>query len=227
MTSGLLESIRKKDNLYRKTKRQPFNSKLALRYKKYCSLLNILLKQAKKRYYESEFTKHKNNPKKQWDLLNNFLNTSTTSTATCKIIHNGITLHQPINIANAFSEYFSSCYTHAHQNINVRHNIQRASQSFFLSPVTANEVCATLSSLKNTSAGLDRVSIRHLKLVAHLISDTLSNIINLIFKTSVFPSSLKKAKVIPVFKKGDRLSISNYRPISILPTISKLIALSK
>lgn len=124
--------------------------------------------------------------KKQWDLLNNFLNTSTTSTAICKIINNYITSHQPIHIANAFSEYFSSCYTDTRQNINVCHNIQRASQSFFLSPVTANEVCATLSSLKNTSAGLDKISIRHLKLVAHLISDTLCNIINLIFKTNVF-----------------------------------------
>lgn len=223
MTSGLLESIRKKDNLYRKTKRQPFNSNLARRYKMYCSLLNRLLKQAKKRYYENEFVKNKNNPKQQWNLLNAFLSTTKNNAAVSKITHNGMNLNQPIHIANAFSDYFSSSYTQTCQNINVRHNIRRASQSFFLFPVTENEVFATISSLNNTSAGLDKISIRHLKLVAHLISDTLSSIINLIFKSGVFPSFLKKAKVIPVFKKGDRLLISNYRPISILPTISKII----
>lgn len=77
--------------------------------------------------------------------------------------------------------------------------------------------------LKDTSAGLDNIRASHLKLVANLISNTLSKIVNLIFKSGISPQILKKAKIIPVFKKGDRLLISNYRPISILSSISKII----
>ena len=48
-------------------------------------------------------------------------------------------------------------------------------------------------------------------------------ITNQIINTRVFPNKLKLAKVIPILKKDDRTHISNYRPISLLPTISKVI----
>ena len=47
--------------------------------------------------------------------------------------------------------------------------------------------------------------------------------INHVFYTGIFPERLKLAKVIPVFKKGDSKSINNYRPISLLPVISKVL----
>ena len=47
--------------------------------------------------------------------------------------------------------------------------------------------------------------------------------INQVFNTGIFPERLKLAKVIPVFKKGDSKLINNYRPISLLPVISKVL----
>ena len=47
--------------------------------------------------------------------------------------------------------------------------------------------------------------------------------INQVFNTGIFPERLKLAKVIPVFKKGESKLINNYRPISLLPVISKVL----
>jgi len=53
------------------------------------------------------------------------------------------------------------------------------------------------------------------------IAHPLSEIINCSFSTGVFPDALKIAKVVPIFKKGARDEVSNYRPISVLPFFSK------
>ena len=55
------------------------------------------------------------------------------------------------------------------------------------------------------------------------ISVPLSTLINLSFNTGIFPGSLKLARVMPKFKKGDQQDCNNYRPISVLSNISKLI----
>lgn len=89
--------------------------------------------------------------------------------------------------------------------------------------MSADEVYSAILNLKNTSSGRDNISAYHLKLVASSVSEPLCNVINLVFKSGIFPESLKKAKLIPVFKKGNKSQVSNYRPISILSSISKLI----
>ena len=75
----------------------------------------------------------------------------------------------------------------------------------------------------NKSTGLDNLNIRLLKLAAPIICDSLSYICNLSLSTSAFPSAWKKAKVTPIFKDGDKSDVNNYRPISVLPVISKII----
>lgn len=183
--------------------------------------MKILLREAKKRYYENELTKHQGDPKKQWNLLNNFLNESSGNSPISEIIYNNISLQQPTSIANAFSDFFSSIPTT--QSGIPKCSVSRVASSFFLLPVTADEVCSVLLNLKNKCAGLDNISAYHLKLVARNISGILSDIINLMFQQGVFPKLLKKSKIVPVFKKDDKRTVSNYRPISILSSLSKVI----
>lgn len=101
-------------------------------------------------------------------------------------------------------------------------SLPRLPQSFFLFPTTSHEVYDVIRSLKTTSPGLDGSHPTHIKMIAHAISDILATIINLTFKTGIFPVELKRGKIVPVFKKGDCAIISNYRPICILPFLSKV-----
>ena len=71
------------------------------------------------------------------------------------------------------------------------------------------------------SKGYDGLSTEHLKLINKDISKCLTLIINQSLNSGIFPDKLKIAKVTPIFKKGDNQIITNYRPISVLPVISK------
>ena len=78
--------------------------------------------------------------------------------------------------------------------------------------------------MKNSkSSGLDPFNVRLLKLAAPFISQCLAYICNLSLNVSSFPDVWKKAKVTPIFKSGDKTNVSNYRPISVLPIVSKII----
>ena len=75
----------------------------------------------------------------------------------------------------------------------------------------------------SVSCGLDDISSRLLKLFSPYISISTCDIINQALETGIFHDDWKKAKVHPIFKSDERNIPNNYRPISILPAISKII----
>ena len=81
----------------------------------------------------------------------------------------------------------------------------------------------TLHSLRTkTSSGYDGISVKLLKYLFPALSKPLCLIINQSLLTGIYPDKPKIAKVIHLFKKDDTLLMDNYRPISLLPSISKL-----
>ena len=73
------------------------------------------------------------------------------------------------------------------------------------------------------SCGYDDISSKLLNVIAPVIIKPLTLLINQVLHTGIFPDKLKIAKVIPIYKKGDPQLFENYRPISLLPTISKVL----
>jgi len=91
-------------------------------------------------------------------------------------------------------------------------------------PVTEREIQSIICSMKaKDSSGYDGISPRILKVCNTLISRPLCYICNKSILTGIFPDRLKYAIVRPLFKKGDRSNILNYRPISLLPVFSKIL----
>ena len=81
-----------------------------------------------------------------------------------------------------------------------------------------------IKSLKNkTSHGYDEISDKILKASAPFILSPLTYIINKVLASGIFPDRLKYPEVQPLFKKGKKTEISNYCPISLLPSFSKMI----
>lgn len=107
-----------------------------------------------------------------------------------------------------------------HLNINCTSNM-------FLAPTVVGDVINMIKTVsKKDSAGSDGIPCSLLLHVIDYIADPLCKLINLSFTEGTFPSSLKKAILVPIHKKHDKELISNYRAISLLSVFSKLFELA-
>ena len=117
------------------------------------------------------------------------------------------------NIGYNISENVPLPTTSYHNYLNQLHN-----NSMFLDPITPNDIIETVSKFKNkNSQGHDEISIKLVKESIIPISNPLAHIINQSMKNGIVPINMKLAKVVPIFKSGDKHQFNNYRPISILP----------
>ena len=96
--------------------------------------------------------------------------------------------------------------------------------NFSVPVITISQVIKTIMKINPYKAsGIDKISARFLRIAAPVIAPSITRIINMSLSTGKFPSRWKTAMVTPLFKKGTECDPSNYRPISVLPILSKVI----
>lgn len=88
--------------------------------------------------------------------------------------------------------------------------------------VDESEVIKIVKTLKNTSTGWDGIHSKVLKQTLPFIVKPLTHVLNLSFAQGIIPDTMKLARVIPLFKSGNDMLISNYRLVSILPVLSNI-----
>ena len=153
--------------------------------------------QAKKIYFSNQFTRHVGNGQKTWQTIDNALSRKPPKSTPDTISIDSKLCTNKKDKANEFNNYFAT--------------IDNATTMHHLPKLTPSHSC-----------GHDNLSAITLKCIANEIYECLTFIINQSITTGKFPDKLKVAKVVPIFKKNDQSDIKNYRPISVLPTISKL-----
>jgi hypothetical protein len=132
-------------------------------------------------------------------------------------------------ISNKFNEYFTNIGNDLAKripstNLDPLSYIQIDMQeSMFTHHVECNEVEKIIQSLKNASAGHDGIQAKALKNTYSLYLQPLTHVLNLSLTQGFVPDCMKVARVIPLYKSGDAMQLSNYRPVSILPVFSKLL----
>ena len=229
LSKGLLKSIKSKTKLYKQFLRKPSVVKEA-HYKNYTNKLNHSLQIAKKSFYEKKLNEVKSNTRATWRLLNEILNRKTSkvkSVSTFKI--DGKDISDPLTIANKFCEYFSNIGPSLAKGITSTSSHRAFSsgtfvQSIFLAPATKNEILTTTNSfLTGKASGHDNLPMSVIKRSIDIISEPLTSIVNMSLAHGIVPDKMKIARVIPVYKSGDRAIFSNYRPISVLPSFSKIL----
>ena len=231
LTPALKHSINRKNKLYHKWRKHA-TAHNAWTYKTYRNTLSKLLREAEKRYYEEQLHEHRGNMKKTWQIIKTAtgigLKGQANSISEIKAGDNVITGND--NLAKAFNEYFvkvganlaSTIPTSTDDDNALTANIRHNPHSLYLNPTDAGEICNVIKKLKNSSAGSDEIKCSMLKEICMNISVPIAHLVNLSMNSGIVPNQLKTARVIPIFKTGDRRTLSNYRPISVLPSLSKI-----
>ena len=204
-------------------------------YKQMRNKVTDLTDIAKKKTYQTKIEEGKSDPRTIWKLFKEFglkgKGNDNENNFAIKCEDNIITAES--DLAILFNNYFVNVASKLQEPIinsefeylNTFVESKVPNDVEFKIPLTnAAFVNTFLSNLNiSKSTGLDNIGPKILKLSANIIAPSLVYIINKSITSGTFPSVWKEAKVKPLFKSGDKDDINNYRPISILPTVSKLI----
>ncbi len=134
------------------------------------------------------------------------------------------TLSTSLEKAEALNAFFISQTTSADKDaIPDTEQLPKNSAKVSYLSATAKEVLDVLTSLpRRKSPGLDGITTDLLKLCAPGAAASLAVLFNRSFSDGVYPSAWKDSLVVPVFKRGDRAALTNYRPIALLSSVSKV-----
>jgi len=234
ITSGIMRSIRYRDNLYKKYKKAVPGSRqhevLKINLSTYKRILKRTIRDAKRQYYFVTFARNKSDVKATWKTISSVLSrNSQTDTLPEYLILDNQKLSTPEEVVNGFNAHFSTVGSKLIDSIGNSNASYRdfmpdqPEAAFSFCPVNQEEVERTIDQLKPKSCSTtDGISSKLLKALKPVISPPLTFLINQTIRTGRFPDALKIAKVRAIFKKGDKHDPSNFRPISILPAISKV-----
>ena len=229
ITEGILRCIKNRNKLQKKYKNDPHNEIIKITYLRYRNHCNNLIKKTKRKYERELITKNITNNKMLWKNIKNITYTNQSNNTSVELLS---IKSSPLQSVNYINEYFANIGKELAQKIKRPPNVScddlnlRSPQvnSFLMMQTDEDEVKSVLMSLKTHSApGWDNIPTLFLKHTCTDIVPVITHLANLCFSRGVFPTLLKRAIITPVFKGGDKEEISNYRPISVLPSISKII----
>jgi hypothetical protein len=218
-----------KSRLYKRYKKNTnvdnFNN-----YKKISNNLKSLLRRAKQSYYANKVITYNNDPKKLWRTIYTIIGGSSDNDLPTTFNLGGTNSSNLPEITNAFNNYFATIGTSLAAstppcNTTFNSYLRGPYQdTFVLYPTSHIEIINIVNDFDNkSSAGIDEIPVFLVKRSINFIAGPLAHICNLSFSTGKFPNQLKIAMICPIYKKGAKNDIVNYRPISILPTFSKII----
>jgi len=236
----ILKEIKDRDKLYSKHKKATDTARkedLALQLRNQKSKVKNLLQLSKKEYFSKYFQEHCSNAKKLWEGVNEIIASKSkpNSTINCLEVNDGnnntTNITKPKLISNIANNYYTNIAGDILKKRKYKGNkhfkqfLKNPNTIKFLinqtDPQEIEDIIKNFDSSKGV--GPNSIAPKILKQISHLISTPLSIIFNKSFRTGVFPGLLKISKINPIHKKDSKLLISNYRPISLLSNLNKII----
>ena len=185
----------------------------------------------KKLYFYGEFKNSQKNPHLTWKTIRSVLSNKHNRVLPNSLRVNGTITDESTYITNEFNNFFCNIGAKLAKNINYTSKkklgdylTKRIKESIFFKSPTDSEAMKEILSFNDKKAiGDDKISALFLKIGRHVIAPYFNLFLQFIFNNGIYPNNCKIARVVPVYKNGNRTEINNYRPISILSCFSKII----
>ena len=230
---GSLESINTKNRLYKRFIQTDKNNvalfdTLKAEYHIYRARLRSTIREAKRMFYARTFLLYKNDMRKTWGVINDTLQSNRRSRGQSEFIFGNRIISDSDEIANHFNDYLINISRTLSQQIQPVHSFDHylngnVTSEFQFHSVSQDYIGKLIDNLKNkASYGHDNISNILIKRAKEVLIEPLTLLVNQMLKSGHFPSELKISRVKLLFKKGDPSEFSNYRPISLLPSFSKI-----
>ena len=233
ITTGICNSIKRKEILYRKIVKEKDPVKKTLLNNEFKILRNsitTLCKESKKIHFSEYFDINSRNLKSTWKGINQIINSKSrnSSTPSCISVDKKL-IHDEKEMAKSFNEFFTSIAGKLKEKIyqNPKNNFknylsQPCHQSFFISPTNSSEILEVINKMNGSKAsGPYSIPYSVLVIIDKTFSKTLASLINRSFEEGIFFERLKTSKVLPILKDPDNpLDMNNYRPISLLSNMN-------
>lgn len=237
ITPGLLRCIQNRDRMHINANKSPDNIILKNTYTRYRNFCNDLLRKLRTAYDANELKKANNCPRKLWQTINSITNRHKPHSGPSELLDLKDNHRSSIN---EVCHFFSSIGSVLANNITSQRHASNMPATHLSTPyhspqfvqanslalieVSESEVEALILQLRDRSAvGWDGLSPLLLKCTRHVLVPHITFLCNLSLRTGVFPDAFKKAIIHPIYKGGDRNCVTNYRPISVLPALSKVL----
>ena len=209
--------IWQRDKLYKEVCRSPDDEILKQRFRDLRNRTKLIIRKRKHDFIQEKFNIIGTDSKAFHSHLNGVLGKRNEQT---------MPLLSREKSLDDFYNYFAAVGLNNQKTIDVSKMsfpLSPSVQSMFLLPVNCLELCNIIQKLKNkNSFGPDGISNKVLKLCCNSIIEPLQILINRCMREGSFPKSLKIAKVVPIYKDGDKNKFDNYRPISMLSGLAKI-----
>ena len=162
-------------------------------------------------YFKRKFEAYRGDMKNTWRNIKYLIKAKTNCRAISMLNYKGNKITQPVKIAEAFGEYFASVASDLAKTIHGVRNVTpfdyfvnpAVSSFFFVSPATNDEVAAVINAFPTNGGYIKWTPIYIYKKLSALLSKDINELFNSSVTEGILPSSLKLAKIIPIFKAGN------------------------
>ena len=249
MNSALRKACHQKAMAQNRYFKKGRTNKLWQEYKQrrnYCTKMRTI---SMKKYFDERCNGvHNKNGAKFWETIKPFITDKAKTENSCITLKIGDDIvNDPVKVSNHFNDFFCNVasklgFSDSLQENDEIHEIIKSYEdhdsiktirskypdppTFSFNSVSPADIGKILRNIdSNKATGYDNVPPKLIKVAANELAHPISNLINKSINASCFPSQLKRAEVSPLYKGQDNLTEGNYRPVSVLVSLSKVFEL--
>ena len=233
ISEDIKASMRERDGLQGNLKDDKYNVLLRDNYKTHKKKVKTLIDNSRKEFYREEFRRNKHDISASWKITKKMLYVTNNSS-----LQMSESKDDMVRKAETFNEFFADVGKKTYEKTQVeltRNNIipqneiknisnQGELMNFKPTPVDCETVILIIKNLKESNAcGSDGISLRFIRDSLFIIAFYVTVIVNTSIVTNSYPDLWKHPYAVPVYKSGDVDEVANYRPISLLSVLSKIL----